>query len=79
MELEVVFISPPEYEKLAAEICYHTTINEVLSVVTIMELNTESDALNVEIFPPIGGDKWVIPYDDLLEALLSAKKRLIGE
>jgi len=63
--------SPPDREKLVAEVFFAET--------QWAEINQERDALEVEFYPRPDGEPWRIAYQDALNALDAAKRRLMGE
>jgi hypothetical protein len=70
-EIRIGIISPPDREKVTAELMIG---NEQWA-----ELNQERDQLELEIYPRRNGKPWVIDYEDALRALTDAKRRLLGE
>ena len=62
--------SPPDREKLVAEIFFGDT--------QWAEINQERDALEVEIYPRPDGEAWRIDYQDAINALDEANRRLVG-
>lgn len=62
--------SPPDREKLAAEIFFGDT--------QWAEINQEREALEVEFYARPDGEPWRIDYQDALSALDEAKRRLKG-
>jgi hypothetical protein len=69
--LRVALISPPDREFLAAEI--------MLGDEQLAELNQEEGCLSLEIYPRRDGQPWRVSYEAMLEALMKAKERLVGE
>lgn len=63
--------SPPDRDKLVAEIFFGDT--------QWAEINKERDALEMEFYPRPDGEPWRIDYQDALNALDVAKRRLMGE
>lgn len=64
-EFEILITSPPDREKLVAEIWSGENL--------VAEINQESDNLEIEIY---ASEKLVFSLDDLLEILERAKERL---
>jgi hypothetical protein len=69
-ELRICISSPPDREKLVAEIFFG---NEEWA-----ELNQEDGTLRLEFYPRPNREYWQLSLDEVLEALNEAKKRLIG-
>ena len=69
--LRVAIISPPDREFPAAEI--------MLGDEQLAELNQEEGILSLEIYHRRDGQPWRVSYDAVLEALMNAKERLVGE
>jgi len=67
----VAIISPPDREFLAAEI--------MLGDEQLAELNQEEGILSLEIYARRDGQPWQVNYEAVLEALMKAKERLVGE
>lgn len=65
----VDIVSPPDREKLAAQILVERE--------QVAELNQESDELRLEIYPKRSGEPWLLPYDEFVRALELAKRRLL--
>ena len=70
-ETKICISSPPDREKLVAEIFFD---NEQWA-----ELNQEGDSLTLEIYPRQDGKFWQLNFEQVLEALNEAKRRLLGE
>ena len=82
--------SPPDREKLVAEIWYGTEgkgysspeealSNPVsLSREMVAELNQESGDLQVELYARRSGEPWTFSCEEFLEAMNRAKQRLVG-
>ena len=68
---EIGISSPPDREKLVAEISFDN--------VQWAEINQERGALEVEFYPRPDGEPWRIDYQDAVKALDEAKRRLMGE
>jgi hypothetical protein len=64
-EFEILIASPPDREKLVAEIWSDDNL--------LAEINQESDNLEIEIY---ASEKLVFSLDDLMEILERAKERL---
>ena len=70
MKIIVNLASPPDRKKLVAEImCDHEQWAEV---------HQEKKDLTLEVYPRRDGQPWTISYEEALEALQTAKSRLIG-
>ena len=69
-ELRVCISSPPDREKLVAEIFFGDE--------QWAELNQEHETPVVEFYPRDNGEFWQLTLDEVLESLHEAKKRLIG-
>ncbi len=67
---EISIASPPDREKLVAEIFFGDT--------QWAEINQEHGALEVEFYPRPDGKPWRIDYQDVTAALDQAKRRLVG-
>ena len=63
--------SPPDREKLVAEIFFGNA--------QWAEINQERNVLEVEFYPRPDAEPWRIDYQDAIEALDEAKKKLVGE
>ena len=63
--------SPPDREKLVAEIFFGDT--------QWAEINQESGDLQVEFYARPDGEPWQIDFQDALAALNEAKQRLVGD
>ena len=68
--LTIEIASPPDRENLVAEIWLEEQM--------IAEINQENNNLELEIFIKEKG-KLKLNYDDFLETLEKAKKKLVGE
>jgi hypothetical protein len=68
--MRVEIISPPDRDKITASIMIG---NEQWS-----EVNQESDRLQIEIYPCRNTGAWLFGFEETLEALIEAKKRLVG-
>jgi hypothetical protein len=68
--MHISIASPPDREKLVAEIFYGRE--------QWAELNTESDSLTIELYPRPTGDPWSFAYDSAVAALQEARRRLLG-
>jgi hypothetical protein len=70
MTITVNLISPPDREKLVAEIiCDHEQWAEV---------HQENKELTLKVYPRQDGQPWKLSYEEALTALQTAKIRLIG-
>ena len=67
----IAISSPPDRVKLVAEIFFDD--------VQWAEINQESEVLVVEFYPRPDGAAWQIDYEDALNALAEAKRRLMGK
>ena len=63
--------SPPDREKLVAEIFFGDA--------QWAEINQERGGLEVEFYPRPDGEPWRIDYQDAVNVLHEAKRRLVGE
>jgi hypothetical protein len=70
-ELRICISSPPDRERLVAEI--------FLGNVQWAELNQEREDLELEFYDRPDGEPWRIDYQLAVEALNEAKRRLVGE
>lgn len=71
-EFRICITSPPDREKLVAEINFG---NEQWA-----ELNQEDGTLQLEFYPRSKkGEFWQLSFDEVLESLNEAKRRLTGE
>ena len=61
--------SPPDREKLVAEIFFGPN--------QWAELSQEDGTLKVEFYPLPNGDFWQLSFDEAIDALEEAKKRLL--
>lgn len=67
---EISVISPPDREFLTVEIMVGTE--------QWAELNQESGILSLEFYPRRDKEPWRFKYEDVVDALLEAKRRLEG-
>jgi hypothetical protein len=70
-EMRICIVSPPDREKLVAEIIFD---NEQWA-----ELDQEDGTLNLEIYPRQSKEYWKLSFDELIAALNEAKKRLANK
>ena len=63
--------SPPDRERLVAKISLG---NEQWA-----ELNQEGNKLSLEIYPKKSGEYWLLDFEDVMDILVEAKRRLVGE
>lgn len=70
-EHRICISSPPDREKLVAEIFFGDT--------QWAEINQEREVLDVEFYPRPDGEPWRIEYQNAMQALVEAKRRLVGE
>lgn len=68
--LRINIASPPDREKLVAEVFFGDE--------QVAELNQETGELQVEIYPRPSAKPWVLSYSDFVTALSQAKQRLVG-
>ena len=68
--MSVSITSPPDREKLVAEI---NVGNEQWA-----ELNQEDGTLRLEFYPRPNREVWQLSFDEVLESLNEAKRRLTG-
>jgi hypothetical protein len=71
IETRICISSPPDREKLVAEIFFD---NEQWA-----ELNQEEGSLTLEIYPRHDGNFWQLSFEQVLEAMNEAKRKLVGE
>ncbi len=69
--MEVDIASPPDREKLIAEIFYD---HEQWA-----EIHQETGNLTLEIYPRRDGKPWEFSFEEALAALRHAQRRLIGD
>lgn len=69
-KLEIIVASPPDREQLVAEMFFDHML--------WAEINQEAGHLEVEFYPRSDGEPWRIPLATVIEALSSAKSKLIG-
>jgi hypothetical protein len=79
MKLEVRLISPPTHQNLVAELAFGGHIGGQRVSMPMLELDTESGELTIEIYSRDDEAPWVIKYDEFITALQTAKTRLLGE
>jgi hypothetical protein len=70
-KMKMDIASPPDREQLVAEIFYEDG--------QWAEINQESGALTVELYPRPDGKPWSFPLHDAVSALQIAATRLIGD
>jgi hypothetical protein len=68
--MRVCTSSPPDREQLVAEI--------FLGDEQWAELNQEGNKLSLEIYPKRSGGHWLLEFEDALDILVEAKRRLVG-
>jgi len=68
--LRICVSSPPDREKLVAEIFFGDE--------QWAEVNQEGTELLVEFYSRQSGDSWSLTYEEVIGALESARKRLTG-
>lgn len=69
-EFRICISSPPDRERLVAEIFFGDE--------QWAELNQETDNLKVEFYPKRNGQFWLLSLDAVLESLDQAKRQLCG-
>jgi hypothetical protein len=69
MKITVSLASPPDREKLVAEIMCDDE--------QWAEVHQENEDLTLEVYPRRDGQPWTLSYKEALEALRTAKSRLI--
>lgn len=65
---DIGLISPPDRKKLVAEIFFENQ--------ELVEIEQEKDKPEIIIYPKKSDEPWVLDYEDFLEALQTAYKRL---
>ena len=70
-EFRVCVSSPPDRQKLVAEIFFG---NEQWA-----ELNQENGILELEFYSRANGESWRLPLDEVLESVSEARTRLTGK
>jgi len=70
-KLDISISSPPDREKLVADISFDNQ--------QFAEINQETEALIIEFYPRKDSEPWEIDFEQVMAALLKAKKRLTGE
>jgi hypothetical protein len=78
MNSRITIAVPPDREHLVAEVSIETTVGKRKVLGEFFELNTENGELTVEIYNRDDGKDWVISFQDLMDLLQRAKKRLTG-
>jgi hypothetical protein len=67
--------SPPHRDKLVADILFgDEQRNEQWA-----ELNQEDGCLRIEFYPKRDGAFWEFSFDEVMQALIEAKRRLTGD
>ena len=69
-ELSVVLASPPDRNSLVAQINWGWE--------QFAELNQERGELQLEVYSPVSGDAWYLPYEAVISALKKAEGLLAG-
>jgi hypothetical protein len=69
-ELRICISSPPDREKLVAEIFFGAN--------QWAELNQEHDTLRLEFYPLPTGEFWQLNLDEVVGALEEARRRLLN-
>jgi len=70
-EMRICISSLPDRERLVAEI--------FLGDEQWAELNQEGNRLSLEIYPKRSGRYWLLDFEDVVNILAEAKRRLVGE
>jgi hypothetical protein len=70
-ELSVVLASPRDRNALVAQINWGWA--------QFAELNQEGGELQLEVYPPVTGDAWNLPYEAVMNALTQAARLLAGK
>jgi hypothetical protein len=70
-KMRVCISSPPDRERLVAEI--------FLGDEQWAELNQEGNKLSLEIYPERSGEYWLLDFEDVVDILVEAKRRIVGE
>jgi hypothetical protein len=70
-EMRIYISSLPDRERLVAEI--------FLGDEQWAELNQEGNRLSLEIYPKPSGGYWSLDFEDVVNILAEAKRRLVGE
>ncbi len=68
--IKIDLCSPPDRDELVAAI--------MIRGEQWAEVNRESGKLTVELYPRQDGAPWVFTFDEVIDALLAAKNRLVG-
>ena len=71
MKISVNLASPPDREKLVAEI--------MCDGEQWAEVHQEKTELTLEVYPRQDGQPWMLSFEDMVAALQLAKSRLAGE
>jgi hypothetical protein len=69
-KMRVCITSPPDRERLVAELS--------LGDEQWAEINQEGNRLSLEIYPKRSGEYWLLDFEDVMEILVEAKRRLVG-
>ncbi len=64
----ITITSPPDRELLVADI--------IVDGVQMAEINEENGPLAIEVYPHPETGAWLLPFDELCEALNEARRRL---
>lgn len=70
-DFKFLIASPDDREELVCQIYYKGE--------GFVELSQEGRKLEVEIYPPVKSKYWTIPYNELVDILVEAKKHLLQE
>jgi hypothetical protein len=70
-EFSVVLASPRDRNALVAQINWGWA--------RFAELNQEGGKLQLEVYPPVTGDAWNLPYEAVINALTQAARLLVGK
>ena len=68
--LRICISSPPDREKLVAEIFFASE--------QWAEINQEQTELQVEFYPRQSGEAWSLKFEDAIAALEQARRKLVG-
>jgi len=68
---KVELASPPDREKLVANVFFGDD--------QWAELNQENGVLSLELYTRPGGQFWQLSFNEVIQALAQAKRKLIGD
>ncbi|HEV3257326.1 MAG TPA: hypothetical protein VG013_10635 [Gemmataceae bacterium] len=69
--MRVEIASPPDRDKLVAPIMFADQ--------QWAEVNQEKERLQLEIYPRRDGQPWLFDFEEAVQALLEARRRLLGK